>query len=164
MLEHPPQCGSPLGWHSTGARRENKYVNPKAGHVTLQSDPALWTLFLEGQCGFHTHHETQVKLPSWSPLPPPSLFLHLPSEEHMSPITVLLSQHTIKAERQTSLLGLCFSSSIWQNLLSEKWLRQVLRQGRWGFLNKSSLNFYCMLSIAIIYCTCPDFDFVRKHI
>lgn len=62
----------------------------------------------------HTHHETQVPLPLSLLLPP--LFLSPP--EHMSPITVLLSQHTIKAERQTLLLGpihlrslLCF---IWR--------------------------------------------------
>lgn len=35
---------------------------------------------------------------------------HPPTEEHMSPITVLLSQHTIKAEAQTLLLGLYLSS------------------------------------------------------
>lgn len=54
----------------------------------------------------HTHHETQVPLPSYSQLPPPSPHLHSPyppTEEHMSPISVLLSQHTIKAECQTLL-------------------------------------------------------------
>lgn len=88
-------------------------MNPKAGHVTLQSVSALWTLFLKASVAWrftHTHHETQVQLPSWSTFPPPSLFPHPPSEEHMSPITVLLSQHTIKAECQILLLGPFLSS------------------------------------------------------
>lgn len=111
-VEYPPYCGSPLSWNPTGAGSENKYMNPKAGHVTLQSDPTPWTLFLEASVAWrftHTRHETQVPLPSWSPLPPPSLFPRPPAEEHMSPITVLLSQHTIKAERQTLLLSLYLS-------------------------------------------------------
>lgn len=89
-------------------------MNPKAEHVTLQSGPTLGTLFLKASVAWrftHTHHETQVQLPYWSPLPPPPLFPHPPTEEHMSPITVLLSQHTIKAQLQTLLVGL-YSTSL----------------------------------------------------
>jgi len=63
-----------------------------------------------GQCGTHTHQETQVKLPSWSSFPPPSLFPLPPPEEHMSPITVLLSQHTIKAKTSDPVTGLYLPS------------------------------------------------------
>lgn len=77
----------------------------------------------------HTHHETQVPLPSWPLLPPPSLFPHLPAEGHMSPITVLLSQHTIKAERQTLLLGplQSLSCSMWQILFKIKVIQAGVR-------------------------------------
>lgn len=55
----------------------------------------------------------------------------LPAEEHMSPITVLLSQHTIKVERQTLLLGplalWSLSCFIWQIPLKiYTWFGQVL--------------------------------------
>lgn len=42
-----------------------------------------------------------VQLLSWSQFPPQALIPGPPSEEHMSPITVLLSQQTIKAQCQS---------------------------------------------------------------
>lgn len=45
-------------------------------------------------------------MPSSSQFPAASLFLLSGSKEHMIPITVLLSQQTVKAERQSLLPGL----------------------------------------------------------
>lgn len=77
----------------------------------------------QGQCGM-AFSLTPIMKPKSHCLPGHSFLLlsisRPPAEEHMSPITVLLSQHTIKAERQTLLLGpiplwslFCF---IWQIL------------------------------------------------
>lgn len=90
--------------------REWKQIHEPGGRTcdtskrSYSTDPLPW-----GQCGmaFHSH-------PSWNPSPIAFLVTvsssislpRPPAEEHMSPITVLLSQHTIKAERQTLLPGL----------------------------------------------------------
>lgn len=63
---------------------------------------------------------TPIMKPKSNCFPGHSFLLHLlsisrpPAEEHMSPITVLLSQHTIKAARQSLLLG---SIPLWSLLL-----------------------------------------------
>lgn len=72
-------------------------MNPKAGHKTLQSELALHSLFLEASVAWrftHTHHETEVQLPSCSQFPPPSLFPCPPSEEtHESHYCFTVSAH-----------------------------------------------------------------------
>jgi len=86
-------------------------MNPKAGHVTLQSNLYRPSSF---RPEWHGVSLTPIMKPKSNSLPGHRFLRpHPPTEEHMSPITVLLCQHTgllkIKAEFQTMLLALYLS-------------------------------------------------------
>lgn len=116
----------PIGLKSYRSREWKQIHEPKG----RTHDTSKWSYF----CGPFSLRPLWQSHPQWnlnpvafpSLFPPPSLFCHPPAEEHMSLITVLLSQHTIKAGRQTLLPGLFLSSP---SSASCGKFRHVLRPG-----------------------------------
>lgn len=78
-----------------------------------------------------------VTISSAVPLPPSS-----PFEEHMTSITVLLSQHTSEAEHPSLLLSLSLCSF---SCSKEKWVRLVL-------LKVQCFTFYLILRVESLCC------------
>lgn len=89
-----PQRDSLVGSNPTGPRRKNKRRNSKGGYRHFKA--ANW-LYSFRPLWHGVSLTPNVKpITFWSPFP-------LPSEEHMSPISALLSGHTIKARMSTSV-------------------------------------------------------------